>query len=189
MTQVLIAIAVFVAALAVGAVLRGRRAVDPPTQPIFSAPAQVDRADFADVSAPWLVAVFSSASCSTCADVLAKAKVLSCADRRRRRDITEPPQRSIRHAVQLRHRDRRGVKPASGPLRADCGPRRRSSQPVIAERTSAHLRSGTYDEGQLASLRGESSAGLVGGETTASSALPEVSCTMRRLDASRFELE
>ena len=47
---------------------------------MFSAPAQVDRADFADVSAPWLVAVFSSASCSTCADVVAKAKVLSCAE-------------------------------------------------------------------------------------------------------------
>jgi hypothetical protein len=79
-TQVLIAIAVFVAALAVGAVLRRRRVVDPPTQPTFSAPAQVDRADFADVSAPWLVAVFSSASCTTCADVVAKAKVLSFAE-------------------------------------------------------------------------------------------------------------
>ena len=80
MTQILIAVAVFVAALAVGAVLRHRRAVDAPTQPMFSAPAQIDRADFAEVSAPWLVAVFSSASCTTCADVVAKAKVLSCAE-------------------------------------------------------------------------------------------------------------
>ena len=76
----LIAVAVFVVALAVGAVLRRRRMVDAPTQPMFSAPAQIDRADFADVSAPWLVAVFSSATCTTCADVVAKAKVLSCAE-------------------------------------------------------------------------------------------------------------
>lgn len=80
MIQVFIAIAVFVGALAVGAVLRGRRTVDAPTQPMYSAPAQIDRADFADVSAPWLVAVFSSASCTMCADVVAKAQVLSCAE-------------------------------------------------------------------------------------------------------------
>jgi thioredoxin-related protein len=78
--QILIAVAVFVVALAVGVVLRRRRTVDAPTQPVFSAPAQIDRADFAEISAPWLVAVFSSASCTTCADVVAKAKVLSCAE-------------------------------------------------------------------------------------------------------------
>jgi hypothetical protein len=77
-TQVLIAIVVLVAALAVGAVLRRRRVVDAPTQPAFSAPAQLDRADFADVGAAWLVAVFSSASCTACADVVSKAKVLAC---------------------------------------------------------------------------------------------------------------
>ena len=32
----------------VGAVLRRRRSVDAPTQPVFSAPAQLDRADFAE---------------------------------------------------------------------------------------------------------------------------------------------
>jgi hypothetical protein len=78
--QILIAVAVFVVALAVGAVLRHRRTVDAPTQPMFAAPTQIDRADFADVSTPWLVAVFSSATCTTCADVVAKAKVLSCAE-------------------------------------------------------------------------------------------------------------
>ena len=80
MIQVLIAVGVFVVALAVGALLRRRRAVDAPTQPTFSAPAQIDRADFAEVNTPWLVAVFSSATCTTCADVVAKAKVLSCAE-------------------------------------------------------------------------------------------------------------
>jgi hypothetical protein len=78
--QVLIAVGVFGVALAVGALLRRRRIVDAPTQPTFSAPSQIDRADFAEVSTPWLVAVFSSATCTTCADVVAKAKVLSCAE-------------------------------------------------------------------------------------------------------------
>ncbi|MGZ6987266.1 MAG: hypothetical protein ACXVKP_20400, partial [Ilumatobacteraceae bacterium] len=66
--------------LAVGAVLRQRRQVDAPTQPVFSAPSQIDRADFDAGDAPWLVAVFSSASCQTCRDVVDKARVLACAD-------------------------------------------------------------------------------------------------------------
>ena len=37
-------------------------------------------ADFDQLDAPWLVAVFSSATCTTCADVVAKAKVLSCSE-------------------------------------------------------------------------------------------------------------
>jgi hypothetical protein len=79
-TQLLIAAAVLAVALAVGAVLRRRRVTDAPTQPVFSAPVQIDRADFAEFDAPWLVAVFSSASCTTCADVVSKAKVLACTE-------------------------------------------------------------------------------------------------------------
>ena len=78
--QAVIAIGVLIVALTVGGVLRRRRIVDAPTQPVFSAPAQIDRADFADARAPWLVAVFSSASCDACGDVVRKAKVLSCAE-------------------------------------------------------------------------------------------------------------
>jgi hypothetical protein len=85
MTQVIIAVAVLAVALVVGAVLRSRRTIDAPTQPVFAAPAQVDRADFvaldaAAAAAPWLVAVFSSATCQTCADTVRKADVLACAD-------------------------------------------------------------------------------------------------------------
>ncbi len=80
MTQVIIAAAVLVAALIVGAALRRQRAVDAPTQPAYSAPAQIDRGDFADTGAPWLVAVFSSLSCDACADVVRKANVLSCSE-------------------------------------------------------------------------------------------------------------
>jgi len=78
--QFAIAAAVLICALIVAAVLRRRRSVDAPTQPVFSAPAQVDRTDFVEADAPWLVAVFSSASCAACADVLAKAKVLACTE-------------------------------------------------------------------------------------------------------------
>ena len=78
MSQLFVAAGVLFAALVVGAVLRRRRTVDAPTQPVFSAPAQIDRADFEAGDAPWLVAVFSSASCTTCTDVVGKARVLSC---------------------------------------------------------------------------------------------------------------
>lgn len=77
MIQVLIAAAVVVVALAIGAVLRRRRPVDAPTQPVYAAPAQLDRSDFS-ADTPWLVAVFSAATCSTCADVVSKSEVLAC---------------------------------------------------------------------------------------------------------------
>jgi hypothetical protein len=79
-SQLFVAAGVLIAALAVGMVLRRRRTVDAPTQPVFSAPAQIDRADFEAGDSPWLVAVFSSASCTTCNDVVGKAKVMSCAE-------------------------------------------------------------------------------------------------------------
>ncbi len=64
-------------ALVVGAValvLRRRAVPDRPTQPRrVGVPAQLDRADFDRPDAPWLVAVFSSASCLSCADTSAKA--------------------------------------------------------------------------------------------------------------------
>lgn len=76
MTQVIIAASVVAAAVAAGLLLRRRQRVEAPTQPTLAVPAQLDRADFAS-DAPWLVAVFSSASCHTCADVLNKARVLA----------------------------------------------------------------------------------------------------------------
>jgi len=55
-------------------VLRHRRS-DPPTQATHSAPQQLDRADFSAVDTEWLLVAFTSASCHTCADVVAKAQV------------------------------------------------------------------------------------------------------------------
>lgn len=74
----LVAVAMAVA-LAVAAILR-RRTKDAPTQAGFDAPRQLDRGDFGSVEVPWLVAVFSSSTCQTCADVVNKASVLASRD-------------------------------------------------------------------------------------------------------------
>ncbi len=75
MLQLVVAVAVVVVAVLVGLILRRRQEAAAPTQPSFGVPVQLDRADFA-ADTPWLVAVFSSATCSTCADVVRKARVL-----------------------------------------------------------------------------------------------------------------
>jgi hypothetical protein len=74
MGRLLLAVVVVAVAAVVAEVVRRRRVPDPPTQPRFEIPAQLDRSEF-DGDA-WLVAVFTSATCSTCADVVRKAEVL-----------------------------------------------------------------------------------------------------------------
>jgi len=76
MIQLLVAAGVVAIAVVVGLVLRRRQHVDVPTQVSYEAPTQLDRADFPGATAPWLVAVFSSATCTSCADVVRKATVL-----------------------------------------------------------------------------------------------------------------
>ncbi|CAB4364174.1 MAG: hypothetical protein F2681_00960 [Actinobacteria bacterium] len=78
MVQVIVALVVVVVAVGVGLVLRRRQVVEAPTQPRFDVPAQLDRADF-DAPTPWIVVVFSSASCTACADMVRKAEVLRSA--------------------------------------------------------------------------------------------------------------
>ncbi len=77
MAQVVVAVIVVAAALVVGLVLRSGRQVSAPTQPVAVVPVQLDRADFPDAATPWVVVVFSSATCHSCADVVRKAQVLS----------------------------------------------------------------------------------------------------------------
>ena len=77
---VAVAVAIVAVAAAVAAVVRRRRSVDAPTQPDWQLPTQLDRHDFDRPDAAWLVAVFTSETCSTCADVIAKAEVLASAD-------------------------------------------------------------------------------------------------------------
>jgi hypothetical protein len=72
MERVVIAAAlVLVAALV--AFLLGRRRGDAPTSDKVEVPRQLDRDDFARPSAPWLVVVFTSATCESCARAVALA--------------------------------------------------------------------------------------------------------------------
>jgi hypothetical protein len=80
MTQIVIAGAIVVVAGVVGLVLRSRQRTDAPAQVSHVVPTQLDRRDFGDADVPWLVAVFSSATCSTCADVVRKSEVLRSKD-------------------------------------------------------------------------------------------------------------
>jgi len=69
--------AVVVAVAAVVAVLLERRRPQPPTQGRWPVPTQLDRHDFDRPDAPWLVAVFSSATCDSCGDAVAKSRALA----------------------------------------------------------------------------------------------------------------
>lgn len=76
MLRVIVALAIVAVAVAVAVVIRGRRR-DAPTAVVRGRPpTQLDRSDFPRPDAPWLVAVFSSMTCDTCAGVVEKATVL-----------------------------------------------------------------------------------------------------------------
>ena len=75
MQQLLIGGVLVVIAGSIALVLRRRRP-QPPTQPRWSVPAQLDRADFQRGDRPWLVVVFTSATCDSCEQATAKAALL-----------------------------------------------------------------------------------------------------------------
>ena len=54
-----------------------RRTSDAPIRTGWSIPDQVNRNDFLSPKTPWLVAVFTSSSCDTCSEVVAKAVPLA----------------------------------------------------------------------------------------------------------------
>ena len=72
----LLAALLVIVAVAVAAVLQRRRP-DAPTQARWAVPAQLDRADFDGPDVPWLVAVFTSTTCDSCAKVMERATVLA----------------------------------------------------------------------------------------------------------------
>lgn len=80
MERVLIAAALVAVAVAAAWAIERRRAAahgDAPTQPRnFSLPVQLDRRDFASPEKPKLVVVFTSATCDSCAETVAKARPL-----------------------------------------------------------------------------------------------------------------
>jgi hypothetical protein len=77
--RLLIAAAI-VAVVAVVAFAVRRRRTAPPTQVSRDVPSQLDRADFAHAEAAWLVVVFTSATCDTCAEVVRTARGLAADD-------------------------------------------------------------------------------------------------------------
>lgn len=74
--RVVIALVLAALAIAVAAVVQRRQRTDAPVRTGYLVPAQIDRADFARPEAPWLVLVFSSATCGTCAGVWDKVRQL-----------------------------------------------------------------------------------------------------------------
>lgn len=73
-----LALALVLVALAVGvASVLQRRRPDAPTQRQWAVPQQLDRGDFASPATPWLVAVFTSATCGTCGRVVQAAEPMA----------------------------------------------------------------------------------------------------------------
>lgn len=74
MDRVLLVVGGVIVAGLVAAIL-GRR-TDPPAANVHHIPRQLDRRDFEHPEVPWLVAVFTSATCTTCAGVWDRARHL-----------------------------------------------------------------------------------------------------------------
>jgi hypothetical protein len=72
---VLVVVLVLVA-VGIAAVINRRRRPPAPTNVSHTVPDRLDRADFVRPDAPWLVAVFTSATCTSCGGVWDKARHL-----------------------------------------------------------------------------------------------------------------
>ena len=79
MERVLLAVGIALV-VAVLVIVLDRRRPQPPSQPRWAVPDQLDRADFDRPGAPWLVAVFTSATCDSCATAVTRAQELASAD-------------------------------------------------------------------------------------------------------------
>ncbi len=75
--RLILAVVLAGAALAVAALANRRQRSDAPVRTGFAVPQQLDRADFAHPDAPWLVVVFTSSTCGTCAGVWERAQPLA----------------------------------------------------------------------------------------------------------------
>lgn len=69
------ALAVVVVAIVVARLLERRRPA-PPTRDAYPVPAQLDRADFPRPDAPWLLVLFSSATCDSCGTMATRLAAL-----------------------------------------------------------------------------------------------------------------
>lgn len=77
MERLLVVIVLVILATTAAMVVRRRTTPDPPMQTSWAAPTQLDRLDFARPDAPWLVAVFSSATCLSCRGTWEKVTALA----------------------------------------------------------------------------------------------------------------
>lgn len=75
MDRLLIAVGLIAVAVIVAVIIQRRRP-DAPVRTGWVVPDQLNRVDFPRPEAPWLVAVFTSSTCSTCAGVWDKACLL-----------------------------------------------------------------------------------------------------------------
>jgi hypothetical protein len=73
------AVVLAAAVLVVAWVSQRRRRPDAPVRTGFTVPQQLDRQDFDRPDAPWLVAVFTSATCDSCRSLWDKARHLEAA--------------------------------------------------------------------------------------------------------------
>ena len=78
--RVLLVAVLAAAAVAVALAVQRWRRPPAPTSTTHALPDRLDRRDFARPEAPWLVVVFTSATCSTCAGVWEKAALLAADD-------------------------------------------------------------------------------------------------------------
>jgi len=78
--RVVLAAAILAIAAGVAWWLEHRRVVSAPTQGRATVPQQLDRHDFPRPDAPWLVALFTSKDCDSCAGLFDKAKPLESHD-------------------------------------------------------------------------------------------------------------
>ena len=78
MERLLVAVVMVAVVAVVAFVLDRRQAGRRPAPPLgkWPVPVQLDRLDFARPDAPWLVAIFTSATCESCATVLSHAAVI-----------------------------------------------------------------------------------------------------------------
>jgi hypothetical protein len=72
--RILLALVLAGVAVGIAALLQRRQRPDAPVRTGYDVPDQVARADFVRPDAPWLVAVFTSSTCGTCAGVWDRAR-------------------------------------------------------------------------------------------------------------------
>lgn len=80
MQRLVVAVVLALAAAAIAAVISRRTRRTPESSPTWTVPAQLDRRDFVRPDAPWLVLLFSSATCDVCAAVWERAQIVEGAE-------------------------------------------------------------------------------------------------------------